>query len=104
MIWGMGQIAIKLGNQGISPIWQAGLRSLDGRSGHSRSPGLPIYFSFCNFFRYDFFVSHKVFISKLIQCLETTGWNTPNFTAFYTFALCKFLGITLGTHMIVVVA
>jgi drug/metabolite transporter (DMT)-like permease len=28
MIWGMGQIAIKLGNQGISPIWQAGLRSL----------------------------------------------------------------------------
>lgn len=26
-IWGMGQIAIKVGNQGISPLWQAGLRS-----------------------------------------------------------------------------
>lgn len=27
-IWGMGQIAIKVGNQGISPLWQAGLRSV----------------------------------------------------------------------------
>jgi drug/metabolite transporter (DMT)-like permease len=27
-IWGMGQIAIKIGNQGISPLWQAGLRSV----------------------------------------------------------------------------
>lgn len=27
-VWGMGQIAIKVGNQGISPLWQAGLRSV----------------------------------------------------------------------------
>jgi len=28
VIWGMGQTAIKFGNQGISPLWQAGLRSV----------------------------------------------------------------------------
>ena len=28
VIWGMGQIAIKFGNEGISPMWQAGLRSV----------------------------------------------------------------------------
>jgi drug/metabolite transporter (DMT)-like permease len=27
-IWGLGQIAIKVGNGGISPLWQAGLRSV----------------------------------------------------------------------------
>jgi drug/metabolite transporter (DMT)-like permease len=27
-IWALGQIAIKVGNEGISPLWQAGLRSL----------------------------------------------------------------------------
>jgi drug/metabolite transporter (DMT)-like permease len=26
-IWGLGQIAIKFGNEGISPLWQAGMRS-----------------------------------------------------------------------------
>ena len=26
--WGLGQVAIKVGNQGISPIWQAALRSV----------------------------------------------------------------------------
>jgi drug/metabolite transporter (DMT)-like permease len=26
-VWGLGQIAIKVGNEGISPLWQAGLRS-----------------------------------------------------------------------------
>jgi drug/metabolite transporter (DMT)-like permease len=26
-IWGLGQVAIKFGNEGISPLWQAGLRS-----------------------------------------------------------------------------
>ncbi len=28
LIWGLGQVAIKVGNQGISPIWQAALRSI----------------------------------------------------------------------------
>jgi len=28
VIWGMGQTAIKFGNEGISPMWQAGLRSV----------------------------------------------------------------------------
>lgn len=27
-IWGLGQVAIKAGNDGISPVWQAGLRSV----------------------------------------------------------------------------
>ena len=27
-IWGLGQIAVKVGSQGISPLWMAGLRSL----------------------------------------------------------------------------
>ena len=27
-IWGLGQIAVKVGNEGISPLWMAGLRSL----------------------------------------------------------------------------
>lgn len=27
-IWALGQIAIKIGNEGISPLWQAGLRSV----------------------------------------------------------------------------
>lgn len=28
MIWGLGQVATKVGNSGISPIWQAALRSI----------------------------------------------------------------------------
>lgn len=28
MIWGLGQVATKVGNTGISPIWQAALRSI----------------------------------------------------------------------------
>jgi len=28
LIWALGQVAIKVGNEGISPLWQAGLRSL----------------------------------------------------------------------------
>ncbi|MCL4184091.1 MAG: DMT family transporter [Burkholderiaceae bacterium] len=28
MIWGLGQVAAKVGNTGISPIWQAALRSI----------------------------------------------------------------------------
>lgn len=28
LIWGVGQVAIKVGNEGISPIWQAALRSI----------------------------------------------------------------------------
>lgn len=28
MIWGLGQVATKVGNEGISPIWQAALRSI----------------------------------------------------------------------------
>lgn len=28
MIWGLGQVATKIGNTGISPIWQAALRSI----------------------------------------------------------------------------
>ncbi|HLS56059.1 MAG TPA: DMT family transporter [Zeimonas sp.] len=28
MIWGLGQVATKVGNAGISPIWQAALRSI----------------------------------------------------------------------------
>jgi drug/metabolite transporter (DMT)-like permease len=26
-LWGLGQVSIKVGNEGISPLWQAGLRS-----------------------------------------------------------------------------
>lgn len=28
MIWGLGQVATKVGNSGISPVWQAALRSI----------------------------------------------------------------------------
>lgn len=28
MIWGLGQVAMKIGNTGISPVWQAALRSI----------------------------------------------------------------------------
>lgn len=28
MLWGLAQVAIKVGNSGISPLWQAGLRSV----------------------------------------------------------------------------
>lgn len=28
MIWGLGQVATKVGNMGISPVWQAALRSI----------------------------------------------------------------------------
>jgi hypothetical protein len=36
-VWGVGQVAIKVGNEGISPLWHAAIRS--GASGSSSGVG-----------------------------------------------------------------
>lgn len=45
MIWGVGQVATKVGNTGISPVWQAALRSIGAAlllSGWILGRGIPL--------------------------------------------------------------
>jgi drug/metabolite transporter (DMT)-like permease len=76
-IWGLGQIAIKVGNEGISPLWQAGLRSVGAAvlvALWMAWKGIP-----------------------LRPARFPTGWGLVMGTVFALEFMCLFIGLSLTT-------
>jgi drug/metabolite transporter (DMT)-like permease len=76
-IWGLGQIAIKVGNTGISPMWQAGLRSV----------GAAVLLAA--------WMRHKGI--SLRPSPGMAGWGFAIGTAFALEFVCLFIGLSLTT-------
>jgi drug/metabolite transporter (DMT)-like permease len=76
-IWGLGQIAIKVGNTGISPLWQAGLRSV----------GAAVLLAA--------WMHHKGI--SLRPSPGMAGWSLAIGAAFALEFVCLFIGLSLTT-------
>lgn len=77
VIWGLGQIAIKVGNEGISPLWQAGLRSVGA------AVLLALWMAWKGI--------------PLRPARGMTGWGLVIGTVFALEFMCLFIGLSLTT-------